>query len=399
MAGVLDGLKVVDMGQVAAIPVAGAWMADWGAEVIKVEPPVREMTREVVTDRGADYSRFNPRHQLYDRNKKSLAVDLKKEAGRDILYKLIKRSDVFMSNYEVGALKRLKADYASLREINPRLIYAVITGFGTVGPEKDERGYDATATWARSGLMYMLSEPGAPPPFGGTMDKAAAGYAVAGICAALLRREQTGKGQELELSLYQTGVWINSTEVQTALAIGSERPKNVRTKAANPLANNYRTKDDQWLVLYMMQSGLFWPDFCRAIEKPGLENDPRFNNMEARTQNCEELVRIIDEVFASKNREEWEKRFKENNCIYSRVETPLDVIINPQALANDFFAEIDHPTLGKIKLVASPVKFHEDPASVRTPAPDVGQNTEEILLDLGYSREDIAELKEQGENL
>ncbi len=394
MAGVLDGLKVVDMGQVAAIPMAGAWMADWGADVIKLEPLTGEQMRGLKTDRGVDVTFFNPRRELYNRNKRGLAVDMKKDAGIDIIYELVKKSDVFMSNYEVNALKNLKADYASLSKINPGIIYAVTTGYGTVGPDKDERGYDATAAWARTGLQYLLSTPEAPPPFGGTMDKVAAGYAVAGICAALLHREKTGKGQELELSLYHTGVWINSADIQATL-YGSPVPPPDRTKARNPLGNNYRTKDDRWLVLYMLRSDLFWSDLCRAIERPELENDPRFNNIDARGENNEELIRILDEVFASKTIEEWERICRKYGFIYTRVRTPAEVIVDPQALANDFFVDYPHPTV-RMKVVASPIKFHQDPASVRTPAPEVGQNTEEILLDLGYSWEDIGQLKEQG---
>ena len=146
----------------------------------------------------------------------------------------------------------------------------------------------------------------------------------------------------------------------------------------------------------MLQADINWPDFCRAIERPELENDPRFNNWERRERNSEELVRILDEVLASKVMEEWEKRFKENNCIYGRVQTPVEVTTDPQALANGFFAEIHHPIGGKMKLVTSPVKFSQNPASIRTPAPEVGQHTEEILLDLGYSWDNIAQLKEQG---
>ena len=146
----------------------------------------------------------------------------------------------------------------------------------------------------------------------------------------------------------------------------------------------------------MLQANLHWPDFCRAIKRPELENDPRFNNLETRRENCEELIRIMDEVLASKTMEEWERRFRENNCIYGRVATPGEVIVDPQASANEFFAEIDHPSVGQMKLVNTPVKFCQNPASVRTPAPEIGQHTEEILLELGYGWEDISQLKEQG---
>jgi len=397
MTGILEGLRVIDMGHVVAIPAAGATLADWGAEVIKVEPLTGEMYRGLVRSQAVDTPPVNWRIQLLNRNKKGLALDLKQKSGRDILYQLVQRADVFMSNYELSALKKLKLDYTTLSQLNPRLIYGVLTGYGSVGPDKDERGFDYAAAWARSGIMHLMAEPeGIPiPQRGGMMDRVVASHAVAGILAALLHREKTGKGQELEFSLYHTGVWTLAEDIQAALA-GFPLGRHDRTKAGNPLWNSYRARDDRWFWLAMLQSDPSWPDFCRAIERPELENDPRFNSRETRLENCEELIRILDEVLASRNREEWEKRFRENNCIYGRVETPVEVINDPQAVANDFFAEINHPVAGEMKLVATPVKFRQNPASVRTLAPEVGQHTEEILLDLGYSWDDIARLKEQG---
>lgn len=385
------------MGHVVAIPAAGATLADWGAEVIKVEPLTGEMYRGLVRSQAVDTPPVNWRIQLLNRNKRGLALDLKQKSGRDILYQLVQKADVFMSNYELSSLKKLKMDYATLSKINPRLIYGVLTGYGSVGPDKDERGFDYAAAWARSGIMHLMAEPeGIPiPQRGGMMDRVVASHAVAGILAALLHREKTGKGQELEFSLYHTGVWTLAEDIQAALA-GFPLGRHDRTRAGNPLWNSYRAGDDRWFWLAMLQSDPSWPDFCRAIERPELENDPRFNSRETRSENCEELIRILDEVLASRNRQEWEKRFRENNCIYGRVETPVEVITDPQAVANGFFAEIHHPAVGEMKLVATPVKFRQNPASVRTPAPEVGQHTEEILLDLGYSWDDIARLKEQG---
>ncbi|MFC2040879.1 CaiB/BaiF CoA transferase family protein [Chloroflexota bacterium] len=403
MAGMLEGLRVLDAGHVVAVPSAGAMLADWGADVVKVEPLSGELLRGVRKTQGVDrVVRFeggevNWTIELLNRNKKGMAVDLRKESGRDIFYKLVQKSDVFISNYELNSLLRLKLDYTTLSQLNPRLIYGVLTGYGSVGPDKDERGFDYSAAWARPGIQSVIGEPGSPPPTQrpGLMDRVAAAYVVAGVLAALLHREKTGKGQELEFSLYHTGVWTLAQDIQGAL-MGMPLPQNDRVRACNPLWNSYRTRDNRWFQLVMLQADLHWPDFCRAIERPELENDPRFDTMETREQNCEELVRIIDEVLASGNREEWEERFREHNCIYGRIETTSEVITDPQAIANDFFAEILHPVAGQMKFVTTPVKFRQNPASVRTPAPEVGQHTEEILLDLGYSWDDISRLKEQG---
>ena len=401
MAGVLEGLKVVSVEHYVAIPAATVWMADWGAEVIKVEPLTGDMYRGTGRAGGAGRAvklgntEVNWGIQLINRNKKSLALDLKKNSGRDILYKLIKGADVFMSNYQLDAVKKLGLDYNTLSRINPGLIYAFLSGYGTVGPDKDEPGFDNTASWARSGMQYLIGEPGSPPPAqrGGMGDRTAAPHVVAGVLAALLHREKTGKGQELEFSLYHSAVWTLAVDIQSALA-GTSPNKDDRTKAQNPLWNSYRAKGDRWLQLGMTQSDVYWPNVCRAIDRPELENDPRFAGMNVRRENCQELIRIMDEVFASRTREEWERGLREQGCIYGRIQTPDEVIVDPQALANDFFVDLNHPD-GRMNVVASPVKFRQNPATVRGPAPEIGQNTEEIFLELGYGWEDIAGLKEQ----
>lgn len=402
MAGIIEGIRVVEMGHVAAIPAAATMLADWGAEVIKVEPLWGEILRGMGKIRGVDRvlkfdgGEMNWEFQVLNRNKKALSLDLKQEPGRDILYKVVQRSDVFISNYELSALKKLRLDYATLSQLNPKLIYGVLTGYGTAGPDKDERGFDYSAAWARSGMQYMIGEIGSPPPMPrpGMMDRVVSVHVVAGILAALLHREKTGKGQEIEFSLYHSAVWCMTADIQAAL-MGLVLPKDDRAKAPSPLFNTYRSKDDRWFLLVMLQPDPSWPYFCRAIERPELENDPRFNSIEARAQNCEELIRFLDEYFASKNWEELDKRFRENNLIYGPIQTPVEVTTDPQAVANGFFTEMDHPAVGKMKTVTTPIKFRQNPASVRTPAPEVGQHTEEILLDLGYSWGDITQLKEQ----
>ncbi len=401
MAGVLDGIKIVSMEQWTVLPMASVYLADWGAEVIRVEPVTGERTHGLGRSGGVikigGVEVVNPvTVLLHDRNKKSLAVDLKKESGRDILCQLIQKSDVFLSNYELSSLKKLRLDYDTLSQINPRLIYAVLSGYGSKGPDKDLPGYDIVAAWARSGMEYLLTLPGGPPPRqpGGMGDRNTSVHIVAGVVAALLHRERTGEGQEVEFSLFRSALWSISRNIQAAL-IGLPERIEPRTKEPNPLNQNaYRTKDDRWLQFCMPESDRYWPDFCRTVERPELENDLRFKNMDMRRQNCEELIRILDEVFASKTIEEWEKLCRRYNLIYSRVQTPAEVVTDPQALANDYFVDLPHP-VGPMKVLASPTKFFKTPASVRTPAPELGQHTEEILLDLGYSREDIAQLREQ----
>jgi crotonobetainyl-CoA:carnitine CoA-transferase CaiB-like acyl-CoA transferase len=354
------------------------------------------MLRGIKRCQGLETGSVNWVFELLNRNKKGLALDLKKDAGRDILYRLIRTTDVFMSNYESSALQKLKLDYASLSKINPKLVYASINGYGSAGPDRDERGYDQAAAWARSGMMYLIGEPGSTPVLQreGMMDNVAGTHVAAGILAALLHRERTGKGQEVATSLYHCGVWTISGDIQKALG-GQVPVKTLRTKAQNPLSNNYLTKDDRWICLANLQSDPVWPGFCLSIGKPELQNNPRFASFVKRAQNCEELIRIVDGALASKNLDDWIVAFRKNNVICGRVQTPAEVVNDPQALANDFFTEIDHAETGKIRLINTPIKFYPDPGSVKAAAPQVGQHTEEILLGIGYTWEDLTRLKDE----
>ncbi len=396
MSGILEGVRVLSMGQVVAVPSASSVMGDWGAEIIKLEPIYGESHRGTTRVHGSDATKaVDWIVQLLNRNAKGLAVDLKQEQGREIIYKLIKNVDVFMCNYERQAVKKLGLDYDTLSRINPRLIYGFVSGYGSVGPDKDERGYDFTAGWARSGMMHLIGSQGAPPPpqRAGMIDSMTGAHLVAGICAALRQRDKTGKGQNIEISLYHAAVWTLGMDIQIAIS-GGNPTKHDRTKPINPLFNNYHSKDNRWFWSSMLQSDLCWPDFCRALGRPDLEKDPRFNSADNRTANNTELVAIIDEILATRNMEEWDKIFRANNIIYGKVQTPREVIVDPQALANNFFGEVEYYNGSKINLVTSPVEFSDNPATLRMPAPQIGQHTEEILLELGYTWDDIGKLKD-----
>lgn len=401
MTKILEGIKVIEMGHVVAVPAAGAMLADWGADVIKIEPLEGELIRGIKKSITIDTVKNcggNDVHwvfQYLNRNKKSLALDLKKEAGYEILHKLVERADIFVSNYQLSSLQKLKLDYTNLSRINPKIVYGVLTGYGVVGPDKDERGFDYAAAWARTGAQHLMGEPDSPPPpqRPGMMDRVVGAHVVGGVLAALLYREKTGRGQELQFSLYQSGIWTLAEDIQAAL-IGTPLPKHSRTKAPNPLWNTYRTKDGRWLQLVMLQSDLQWPGFCRALARPELENDPRFSDMDRREENCEELIAILDTIFASKDAVQWEKRLRKFDCIYGRIATPMEVVNDPQAIANDFFPKIPIGLTGEMQLVMTPVKFCQNPASIMTAAPEVGQHTEDILLSLGYNWSDISRLKE-----
>jgi len=404
MAGVLEGLKVLEMGHVVAAPAAGATLADWGAEVIKIEPLTGEMARglghpitpeEIAWTESPDY--VNGYFQFLNRGKKGLALDLRTASGQEIISKLVAWAHIFFSNYEVKTLAKLGMDYETLRRVNPRLVYGVLTGYGTTGPDKDERGFDYSAAWARSGLMYMIGEPGSipAPQRGGVIDRVTGAHMVGGLLAALYRANATGEAQKVEFSLYHTGVWTMAEDVQVAL-MGGEPQRHDRTMARNPLWNSYKTGDGQWFWAAMLQPDLSWGSFCRSLAHPEWEDDPRFNTLENRFWNRQELIRLIDEVLSTRTMAEWEAIFRANNVIYGRVRSPQEVVEDPQALANDFFVSLRHPARPDVKVTMTPVKFVEQPADVRSCAPEVGQHTEEVLLTLDYDWEDIARFKEEG---
>jgi len=401
MSGILEGLKVLEMGHVVAAPSASVMMADWGAEVIKLEPLTGDMARGIGTPlteeekaRAQEQGNIGYYFQFLNRGKRGIALNLKEEDGKGILHRLTRWADIFMSNYEKSTLEKLGAGYEALRKVNPRIIYGLLTGYGTVGPDKDERGFDYAAAWARSGLMYMIGEPDSipPPQRGGMMDRVAGSHMVAGVLAALYHRDRTGHGQNVEFSLYHSGVWTDAEDYGAVLN-GREPVKHSRATARNPLWNNYHTKDDKWFWAAMLQPDLSWGNFCRALGHPEWENDVKYNNNEQRFANREELIRLIDQILLTKTMAEWEVIFRQHNIIYGRVASPQEVFTDPQAIANNFFVDLHHPVKPDAKVVMTPVKFVQNPAEVRTCAPEIGQHTEEILLEMGYTWDDIAQLK------
>jgi crotonobetainyl-CoA:carnitine CoA-transferase CaiB-like acyl-CoA transferase len=398
VAGILQGVRILEVATWVAAPSAGAVMADWGAEVIKVENPeggdaIRGFT-SIEGFQGGDIW-----WQLLNRGKKSIALNLSTEEGQAVLHRLAAASDVLLTNLQIGLLDRFRLDFPTLHEVNPRLVYGLLSGYGYDGPDRHLPGYDYSAYWARSGIMEHVSEPGRPPRPArpGIGDNSTSMVIAAGLSAALFHRERTGEGQEVHFSLYHSAVWAIGMDVQAALSFGAEIPHANPDRARNPLWNTYKTSDDLWFQMVMLQSDRFWPRFCEVIERPALLQDPRFDSHASREQHSEALVAIIKGVAATRPREEWEQRFKDFNLVGGRVQRVIETASDPQALANGFFTETERGDGSTLPLVSSPVKFRQNPASVDGPAPELGQNTEEVLLDVGaYEWEELERLKEQG---
>lgn len=401
MAGALEGIKVIELGHWGVIPMGTAIMADCGAEVIKLEnPDGGDWIRGFASIEGISLERkgIHVTFELMNRGKRGMVVNLREEEGRQIVYDLVKGADVFATNYQQPVLEKLQMTYEVLSKLNRGLVYAHLTAFGKKGPDGNKPGFDYSAYWARSGVMAKLANVGAPPstqrPAYG--DSTTAMMIAAGVSMALLHRNRTGEGQLVDFSLYGTGCWTGNFDLQIYLMSGEEFPNTDRKKARNPLWNTYQTKDGRWMQFVMVISDLYWGEMCKSLGKPELEHDPKYESHARREQNNESLVAIIAEAMASKTLDEWEKIFDERNLPTSRVAAIPEVADDPQAIENEFFQELDHPIAGKIKLVAAPVKFSKTPTRIAGPAPQLGQHTEEVLLEMGKTWDDIARLKEKG---
>ncbi len=398
----LEGIKGVEVGGVAAMPLAGMLMSSWGAEIIHVEPPGRgDIQRHFVGMRisGTDnLSRMNFLWEHADRNKKSMVIDMGTPAGQAILHKLIASADVFLNNLRPYEMEKFNLTYEILSGINPGIICANLTGYGQKGPMRNTGGYDSVAFWARTGVMHLLHEDDDPPPVSRPAygDSTTSIHLLAGIMAALYIRERTGQGQEVSVSLFNSGIWSLGFDISGCLATGEDLELPRRRTVVNPIRNNYPTRDNRWIMLGMTNSQPYWPAFCRAIGLPELEKDPRFDTSEARTKNAEELVELIEKIFSRKTYAEWVEILSRTKLIWAPVMTPLEVTREEQARANDIFVEWDHPRHGPVRMINNPIKLSKTPSRVTSRAPDLGEHTDQIMSELGYSEQDIADLRKAG---
>jgi len=381
---IFSGLKVVDLASFVAAPGAAVILSDFGADVIKVEPPSGDTWRIGNHVPPQPLAKYPYQFHLNNRNKRGMALDLKSPSAQPILEKLVKWADVLIVNTPHPARKRLKLEYEDVAQWNPRLIYADLTGFGDKGPDADLPGFDITSYWARSGLLSMTRDAGAPPtwPVGGSGDNATAVGLYSAIVTALYRRERTGKGSQVTTSLLAEGVWSASVSIQAALSGAKFYGLHDRKNPANAALNVYRAADEIWFVLMIGPDKL--KAVAQAIGRTDLLTDPRFSDPAKLMANMSQLTAILDEVFAAKPMAYWYEVFSGLHVTFGAVRGPQEVINDPQLRANDIIVPLEGAGANMTSTISSPFQIHGVTKVSAKRAPEIGEHNEQILKELGF---------------
>jgi crotonobetainyl-CoA:carnitine CoA-transferase CaiB-like acyl-CoA transferase len=402
MSEALSGVRVIEVAAWAFVPSAGAVLADWGADVIKVEhpetgDPQRGLVSMGLIPGGPDA--VNYIMEQPNRGKRSIGIDISTDAGRQVLYKLVETADVFLTSFLPDVRQRLQIDLEHIRAVNPKIVYARGSGQGPRGVDRGRPGYDGSVYWGRGGIADALTPGDSKFPIGGraAFGDLAGGMAIAGgIAAGLLQVARTGEAPVVDVSLLGLAMWQLSPDiVASGLYGGDPMPKFGRSASPNPLVGSYRTSDDRFITLMMLQSDRYWPEFCTLVGRPDLITDERFADGGARFNNREECVREIDQLFASRTYGEWKELLAGLSGAWAPVQMASELVDDPMVEANGYLARVDRDDGKSYDLVANPVQMDEAADHLR-PAPEHGQHTEEILLELGLDWDAIIAYKEAG---
>ncbi len=390
---ILSGIRVIDCGTYIAGPASAAILSDFGAEVIKIErPPHGDPYRYLPRVPGMPISDQNYCWILDARNKKSLSLNLSDEEARQALLKLVATADIFITNYQPQTLRKFRLTYEDLSPLNDRLIHASVTGYGEHGDDAEKPGYDATAYWARSGLMQQMHNGDADPVQSpaGFGDHPTSVSLFASIMMALYQRQITGKGARVYTSLMANGIWSYGCSVQAALCGAEFLPKWTRKNAICPLVNHYLARDGRRMFFCLLEPVRDWRHLCQALNLEELHDDPRFSTTQARQENSAELVKRIDEVMATRDLEEWAEIFKKYDLVWGPVPSATEIAADPQA--QEMYTEI----APGLKTVKSPINIEGiDKAKPHMP-PAIGEHTDEVLTSIGLTADEIAKLKSRG---
>ena len=392
----LEGIRILEYAIFHAGPGASAILGDMGAEIIKIEAgqgdPVRIWTQ--VGKFSMDLpSKRSLMYELSNRNKKGITLDIKQERGKEVFHRLLKNSDVFLTNLRKTTKDKLGLDYETISKINPQIIHANVSGFGPEGPMNDLGAFDPMGQ-AISGMMFATGTKDPSMMQVAVLDQATAIATSHAIMSSLYIRERYGIGQEVHVSLYSTAIWLLHANMLVSglmnvdASVGWERPHNT------PLRNNFCCKDGNWVMGVHHPPEKYWETFCRATGQEALIEDPRFLDEDKRTENCPELVAIFDEVFATKTRDEWMGILMQNGLMFCPIQRCIDVLKDPQAIENNYMVDFDHPDFGTIKIPGFPIHFSSFEANTTAAAPSLGQHTDEVLSDAGYSMQEIDEMRQ-----
>ena len=393
----LQGIRVVEAASMVLVPSAAAILADFGAEVVKVEPPEGDYNRKMHELPTLPQSETPYCFLVDSRSKRSIVLDAKSADGVAILHKLVSTSDVFLTNYRSPALERLRLRWDDLAPLNPRLVYASASAFGEAGPEADKPGYDTVVYWARSGLESSLLTPEGTlgQLAGGAGDHPTALALFGAVALALFARERTGRGLKVGTSLLAAGAWANSWNIQAQLCGATFPPKLPRSQART-FGVYYRTRDSRMLKFALVNPEKLWAPFCHAVGRPDLVNDPRFAEAGARRAHVQELIAILDQIFATEDAAHWKARLEAHDIPFAVLPTYDEVARDPQMRANGMLVDFDHPRLGRLVTVDSPISVAGVPKAPPRAAPDLGAHTREVLGGLGYTERQIRDFLARG---